>query len=63
MLHLWRGLPDGVMLIARMARNRRCYGLPCVDAHPGAGRPAGCGERTTYPAGWLAYASLAASRI
>lgn len=44
-LKLWQHLPDGVILLARTARNRVLYGLPGADAH----RNRKYGERWASP--------------
>lgn len=52
-LDLWRGLPEGVVLMARTARNRRLFWLPAPDPHPGPGRPPSYGALAPHPADWL----------
>jgi hypothetical protein len=52
-LDLWRGLPQGVVLVVRTARNRRLFWLPKADPHPGPGRPPSYGELAPHPADWL----------
>lgn len=52
-LDLWRGLPRGVVLVTRTARNRALFHLPTADPTPGPGRPASYGEPTRKPAEWL----------
>jgi hypothetical protein len=52
-LEMWRGLPEGVVLAVRTARNRALYALPKPEIDPGPGRPASYGERAPKPADWL----------
>lgn len=52
-LGMWRGLPEGVVLATRTARNRCLYWLPTPEVHPGPGRPPSYGERAPQPADWL----------
>jgi hypothetical protein len=52
-LEMWRGLPEGVVLAVRTARNRALYALPKPEIDPGPGRPASYGERVPKPADWL----------
>ncbi|MBE7551633.1 MAG: hypothetical protein HS126_11235 [Anaerolineales bacterium] len=50
-LELWRGLPEGVTLLTRTARNRCLYWLP--QPHSGPGRPASYGQKApTRPSGY-----------
>jgi hypothetical protein len=50
--HLWRGLPEGVSLLARCAQNRALFGLPAQVVR--RGRPRKYGERAPTPRAWLA---------
>jgi len=46
-LELWRNLPEGVILLARSAKNRVLYHLP--EKQPGRGRPRKYGKRAPTP--------------
>jgi hypothetical protein len=46
-LEVWRDLPEGVILLARSAKNRVLYHLP--DSSPGRGRPRQYGQRARTP--------------
>ena len=50
--HVWQGLPERTVLLARCARNRALYALPAPRS--GRGRPRKYGERAPTPAAWLA---------
>lgn len=49
--HVWAGLPAGVSVLARCARNRALSTLP--GPRSGRGRPRKYGERAPTPAAWL----------
>ena len=49
--HVWAGLPAGVDLLARCAKNRALYALP--GPYPGTGRRRRYGDRGPRPDAWL----------
>jgi hypothetical protein len=49
--HVWAGLPDRVIVLARCARNRALYALP--PRATGRGRPRVYGQRLPRPDAWL----------
>jgi hypothetical protein len=51
---LWAGLPAGVVLLARCAKNRALYALPREADQPRRGRRRRYGERRPRPDAWLA---------
>jgi hypothetical protein len=48
-LKLWQNLPQGVILLARSAKNRVLYHLPQAESKQGRGRKAVYGERAKSP--------------
>jgi hypothetical protein len=51
---LWAGLPAGVVLLARCAKNRALFALPREEDQPARGRRRQYGERRPRPDAWLA---------
>jgi hypothetical protein len=51
---MWQGLPDGVDLLARCAKNRALFALPTPPVPGTRGRKRRYGAQAPHPADWLA---------